>query len=124
MTVLAEVVLFKTTNPASDPASVSATLFQLMPSVVYSNCMFASPWVVEYQSKLTLMLLKPTVLAAKTAPWVPIGARLDQPFAAPLAPACARTRQVWVVSATPFAPVSEALPSTTSSVVTPTLGVG
>src|ERR1700691_5544051 len=114
MTVLADVVLFRTTSPVSEPASVSAALFQLTPSVVYISCMFASPWVVSYQSKLTVILLKPTVLAVKTAPWVPIGARLDQPLAAPLAPACPRTRQVLVVSATVFAPVSEPLPTSTS----------
>src|SRR5215471_12625002 len=58
-------------------------------------------------------------------PCVPTGARLDQPFAAsPPVAACARTRQIWEVSATPFTPVSPPVPARTSSVVTPTLGVG
>src|SRR5580704_17959806 len=57
-------------------------------------------------------------------PCVPIGARLDQPFAAPPpVPACARTRQIRERSAEPFTPVSPVEPARTSSVVTPILGV-
>ena len=65
---------------------VIGTSVQVVPLVVYSNWRLASPCVVVYQSKLTLIALKPTVLAANTAPCVPIGARLDHPLAAPLEP--------------------------------------
>src|ERR1700684_1999356 len=56
-------------------------------------------------------------------PCVPIGARPDQPFAAPALPACARTRQIWEVLVLPFTPVSLVEPATMSSAVTPIFGV-
>src|SRR5579862_1515047 len=87
ITVLGEEELVKAARPAAEllPMAIGA-LFQVTPSVVYCNCRFASPWVVAYQSKPTLIELNPAVLAANWAPCVPIGACDDQPLAAPLEP--------------------------------------
>ena len=56
-TVLGEALFVNAVRPASDPPRVIGTLFQVTPSVVYSNWRLASPCVVEYQSKLTLIAL-------------------------------------------------------------------
>ena len=42
-TVLVEELLLRSANPESDPARLSGTLCQVLPSVVYTSCSFPSP---------------------------------------------------------------------------------